>query len=114
MDTYQPLLLKALQKSAVMVCVTSPAYFQKEFCGKEYYIFDQRRRKGLAQNEIPPPVILPVIWALDDKTPPSEIAKIQQEQEGYPDRYRTKGLRWLKDISPTQYKNASDCWRMQL
>jgi FxsC-like protein len=106
MDTYQPLLLKALQNSTVLVCVTSPAYFQKEYCGKEYYIFDQRRRQGLAQNEVPPPVILPVIWATDETELPPSIAKIQQEQEGFPDLYRSKGLRWLKIMKPTQYRRC--------
>src|SRR5438874_1656423 len=40
----------ALQSSTVLVCVTSVAYFSKEFCGKENYFFDQRRRQGLAPN----------------------------------------------------------------
>jgi FxsC-like protein len=106
MDTYQPLLLKALQSSTVLVCMTSPAYFQKEYCGKEYYIFDQRRRQGIGQNDVPPPVILPVIWATDGSEPPPLIAKIQQEQEGFPELYRSKGLRWLKNMKPAQYKKC--------
>ena len=47
MQEWRPALLKALQTSAVLVAITSPAYFQKRFCGQEYYIFDQRRRQKL-------------------------------------------------------------------
>src|SRR5687768_10172408 len=43
MEEWRPALLRAIQTSAVLVCVTSPAFFKKRFCGQEHYIFDLRR-----------------------------------------------------------------------
>jgi hypothetical protein len=44
MEQWEPAIMEAIQTSAVLVCVTSLAYFQKHFCGQEYWVFDQRRR----------------------------------------------------------------------
>jgi hypothetical protein len=96
----------ALQGSSVLVCITSLAYFKSSFCGKEYYVFDQRRRHGIGQGADPPPVILPVIWApvvggiLDFMNTP------QQVPQGVADIYLEKGLRYLKRFEPESYNRC--------
>jgi hypothetical protein len=105
MEGWRPALLNALQTSAVMVCVTSVAYFQKPFCGQEYYIFDQRRRQGLAAGAKVPRVVLPVLWApLDAKLP--FFDDIQIKAAGMSEVYWTKGLRYLKKFDPSEYEKC--------
>lgn len=56
-------LLAALKESHVLVPLYSPAYFDSEYCGKEWQVF-QLRREALAQlhRSPKPKVILPVVW----------------------------------------------------
>jgi FxsC-like protein len=60
---------QALQDCPVMVSLYSPAYFNSEYCGKEWEVFRRRRelhttraRAAGEQNAKHPPVIKPVIW----------------------------------------------------
>ncbi len=62
-------LVTALQESATLVCVYSPAYFKSEFCGREWGVFEERWRLhgALRQAADPatsewPSVIKPVLW----------------------------------------------------
>src|SRR5262249_59712460 len=93
----------ALQSSSVLVSVTSPAYFQKMFCGQEYFIFDQRRRQGMTGD--PPEVILPVIWFPIRQQLPF-IREIQLDEGGMSPLYRQRGLRWLKIAEPSEYEKC--------
>ena len=103
MQEWRPALLKALQTSAVLVAITSPAYFQKRFCGQEYYIFDQRRRQKLTPAGQPPAVILPVIWAPVQSGLPETIDQVQWQKGSMHPLYETKGLRYLKKLEPAEY-----------
>ncbi len=78
MENWSTHIEDSLQSSAVLVCITSVAYFNKEFCGKEYYVFDQRRRQRLPEGKDPPPVILPVIWYPVDGGLPDFMNQPQQ------------------------------------
>lgn len=104
MDQWRPDLIEALQTSAVFVCVASPAYFSKPFCGKEYYIFDQRLRRHAAGGVLPG-LVLPVLWA---PTPHLDrrIESIQLKREGMSEIYWEKGLRYLKIIDPGAYEKC--------
>jgi FxsC-like protein len=57
-------LTDALSASRVMVCLFSPAYFQREFCGKELEYFRGRQTawSNLNRGEQPPKVIVPLYW----------------------------------------------------
>jgi hypothetical protein len=103
MENWKSHIQGALQSSTVLVCITSVAYFHSEFCGKEYYVFDQRRRQGLKSNQDPPAVILPVIWAPVAKGLPAEMSEPQQIPAGISDRYRQQGLRALKRFDRDTY-----------
>jgi hypothetical protein len=109
----------ALQSSSVLVGITSVAYFNKEFCGREYYVFDQRRRQGVPQGSDPPPVILPVIWAPVSGGVPAYMNAQQQVPKGIADTYRNQGLRRLMRFEPAIYNQCVtafadaivDAWR---
>ena len=44
-EPWKPGLREALEVSSVFVCLASPGYLSRAFCGKEFYVFDQRIRK---------------------------------------------------------------------
>jgi hypothetical protein len=105
----------ALQGTDVLVCITSVAYFAKEFCGKEYYFFDQRRRQGIAAGQDPPPVIIPVIWApvVGDPIPgelPQYFKDLQQVPPGIPDEYLKLGLRRIRRHNKDLYDDCVDAF----
>jgi hypothetical protein len=86
------------------MCVTSPAYFTSKFCGKEFYIFDQRRRD--ANPTAQPPVILPIVWARTRGAPPGILDLVQWQQGGMDPDYEAKGLRYLKKVNPREYERC--------
>ena len=102
-ENWQSHIEGALQSTAVLVCMTSVKYFNSEFCGKEYYFFDARRRQGLAPNQDPPPVILPVVWAPVQGGLPDFMNEVHQLPAGVRDNYRTVGLRRLKREKSSDY-----------
>jgi len=106
MEKWEPGIMDALQTSAVLVSVTSIAYFQKPFCGQEYWVFDQRRRWNLPSGAPVPDVILPVIWAPVDRGLPAFIDEIQWQALGMPAEYRKNGLRYLKRLDPNLYERC--------
>jgi|GEM_PF-2311548 len=78
-DKWDDVVVDALQTSKVMVCVYSPNYFAREYCGREWQIFQQRRelyrqtRLASGERGVPvPPLIKPVVW-IPFVTPPSVI-----------------------------------------
>ncbi len=96
--------MSALQSSAVFVAMTPPAYFQKKFCGQEYFIFDQRRHQSLVNGQ-PPEVLLPVIWyPIAQKLP--FIREIQLDEGDMSPVYRKKGLRYLKISDREEYERV--------
>jgi hypothetical protein len=104
MENWKTQVEESLQSSAVLVCVTSIKYFLSEFCGKEYYVFDQRRRQGLQPQQDPPAVILPVIWAPVSKGLPDYMKVLHLVPKGVPDSYLEQGLRRLKRERSSAYE----------
>jgi FxsC-like protein len=119
MQSWRPALLDALQSAAVLVCVTTPAFFQSGFCGKEYFLFDQQRQTGLTAGQKPPAVILPVIWVPVRNGLPAAMDQVQWQDGSMPDIYEKKGLRYLKVLEPAEYERCvlafaeaiADAWR---
>jgi len=105
MEDWQVAIMDALQNSSVLVSLTSQAYFEKPFCGQEYYIFDQRRRQTHAGAAPVPKTVLPIIWAPVDGSWPL-IDEIQWQAFGFPALYKDKGLRYLKKFEPSQYERC--------
>src|SRR6185295_13996584 len=68
-EEWEPSLGIALQESNVLVCAYSTKYYDSEYCGKEWQVFQMRReeyrRLKVEAGEINPPlppVIKPVLW----------------------------------------------------
>ncbi len=97
---WEPTLANALQESAVLVCAYSPRYFESEYCGKEWQVFQMRREqyrkiKQLAgdQNAELPPVIKPVLWLPFDNDPGPSVNAVQYLYGNPEDDQNKKGLR---------------------
>jgi FxsC-like protein len=68
-------IVKALQECPVMVSAYSPAYFNSQYCGKEWEFFCRRRERHGEE----PPVIKLVIWIplQRGKEPPHAVGPLQ-------------------------------------
>jgi FxsC-like protein len=107
-NEWDPNICEALQSSKALVCLYSPAYFSRPYCGKEWAIFQLRRREAAKAGEKLPPVILPVLWVppiVDDsrepKAPPlpdtidSAVSAIQYTYGDERAAHNIKGLRHI-------------------
>jgi len=66
---WDPALADALQNSRTLVCLYSPAYFNSEYCGREWQVFDLRSDLYVAEKQAgegliseAPSAIKPVVW----------------------------------------------------
>jgi len=99
---------EGLMTSKVMICVHSPAYFQKPYCGKEVQVFLQRRKKYISKNPgMLPTNILPVSWIPSEQEVPLTLPKFtmttpklsstlsQALVQGFNQEYRQEGLKYM-------------------
>src|SRR6185369_7793397 len=103
-EKWEAPLVEAVQTSAVLVCLTTPAFFFKPFCGKEHYVFDQRRR-AVATNGDVPGVIIPVVWTVADEFK-AIYGDVQAKNAEFPKDYWTRGLLTLKKLSRAKYNRC--------
>ncbi|HET6974901.1 MAG TPA: FxsC protein [Pyrinomonadaceae bacterium] len=113
-DEWEPTLATALQDSAVLVSVYSMKYFQSEYCGKEFQVFQMRREEyrnsKLAEGELEPqlpPVIKPVLWMPLASDLDPKLKKLQYTWGDPNDIQNRDGLRYvlqLKSKYETEYK----------
>lgn len=98
-DDWPDELVTALQESQTMLCVYSPSYFTREFCGKEFSIFLERQ--GLQPDDDGSVRgsrrIIPVLWLREKdlnrfNLPPAAVRTIQYLVQAHPDLYREQGL----------------------
>ncbi|HWN42445.1 MAG TPA: TIR-like protein FxsC [Thermoanaerobaculia bacterium] len=92
-------LAEALRTVRVFVPIFTPSYFSSEFCGKEWTVFEERR-KVLSSGSVP--VILPVLWVPENKLPatlPQAVANLQYKHEDFGELYAQEGLWQLMRIS---------------
>lgn len=101
-------LKDALATSEALICVVSPIYVGREFCGKEFQIFRERvdaatappRQLANATN-----VILPVLWMPVKGDMPEVLSRLQHYSDDYPPDYKTEGLRYLLMLEKeTEYR----------
>jgi len=100
-EKWESELREALEVSSVFLCLTSPGYFSRAFCGREFYIFDQRVKKYEGVNGLQPPAIIPVIWAPHPMPP---ILETYVWQADFPREYEEKGLKELRWLKSAHYK----------
>lgn len=105
-ESWPDSLGQSLSTCHVMICLYSPAYFDSEYCGKEWEVFRSRVRAKYKDN---PPLILPIMfYPPEDVMPlPEAVADIQYINDDFPEVYRNEGLRYLM-VRDTQKDNYQD------
>jgi len=105
-------IANALQTSKTFVCLYSPAYFDSEYCGREWHVFHERVRLFAQQNGVHeadalPPVIKPVLWLPFRFELPEAVAAVQYTTGDARDVQNIKGLkhvRMLMNKYSTKYR----------
>ena len=101
-EEWEERLKNSLQTAKVLVCLFSPTYFTRFYCGKEMAVFEKRRVDFAKKQNLPslPSVILPVIWyPFGDRMPKSVIEmNLQLHEANYPPAYKQEGLKHLKSL----------------
>lgn len=82
-------LREALRTARVFVPLLSPAFFDSEFCGKEWAAFQQRLA---AQGD--PPLVLPVLFVpeTDLRSIPGVVAPVTRWTQDFGSEYLSRGL----------------------
>jgi FxsC-like protein len=113
-------LSTALQHSRVLLCLYSKAYFNSEYCGKEFAIFRSRVESYVATPPVPaeePRLIIPILWDLPKRLPeslPQAVQFIQYKYEDFGDLYTRYGLSYLMKIKEPENGIAYNKFVIQL
>lgn len=94
-DAWDDDIVAALQTCKVMVSLASPAYFNSDYCGREWALF-RRRCQAAAAGGVVPPLLKSVVWIefpLDRL--PAEVQGCQLTLGDPHSLYNTKGARHL-------------------
>lgn len=97
-DIWDETLAKALRTSRVLVCLYSRGYFESEYCGKEFQVFQSRVRDySITRNATHLPLIIPVLWHRPDKFPslPACTSDIQYAHDEFGSVYAVEGLEYI-------------------
>jgi hypothetical protein len=102
-DDWPNTLVEALQNSQTLLCVYSPWYFNREFCGKEFFVFLRRQGVDLPDNGPVQGVnrIIPILWLGETDLatldlPPTVLRSIQfAVPEQHEERYRDEGIQGM-------------------
>ncbi|MBL8744053.1 MAG: TIR domain-containing protein, partial [Myxococcales bacterium] len=84
-------LCAALSQTACLVCILTPTYFTRPYCGREFEFF----RRRIARFSPGAPLVLPVLWIPPNIATPPYPAVVTDIQHGkdFPAVYAEKGLR---------------------
>ena len=110
-DQWPQTLGAALNACRALVSVYSPAYFDSEYCGKEFAVFNSRidaYMNGVPKETVRPKLILPVLlYPPDDLgTVPEALSETQYHDDNYPELYRKEGLRYFFRRTNTALQDA--------
>jgi hypothetical protein len=108
MEPWDDNVVAALQSCTVMVCVATVRYFNREVCGKEYRLFDLKRKQRLPDGQDVPAVILPVVWAPCDLPP--FMQDLQLVPKEVSDSYLEKGLRHFARFDERSYGRCTEAF----
>lgn len=102
--TWDETLETGLKTCRVFIPLYSSAYFESDYCGKEFAAFRERLHTHLTNqgNPVSDSLILPVLWNPEKNVLerlPKSIDKIQYTDDnvnnGYPSEYKTEGVSQL-------------------
>jgi hypothetical protein len=96
-----------LANCRVLVPLLSPPFFESEWCGKEWWVFNQREvvtRPPLKDDES---AVVPVIWVpLPSRKMHASLGKLQYTNRHMPDSYAQEGLLALSRRDGSDYRVA--------
>lgn len=118
-DHWPSELAIALRTCRTFVPILTPRYFHREFCGKEWNVFEERLKALAGPGQRPPPLIVPVVWLLpleDDEFPSwamemhatisrEDVTEGERELVAHYDRY---GLQWVHKRRQSTHGGAYD------
>jgi hypothetical protein len=106
-EVWSDSLGQALMQCRVGLALYSPNYFTREWCGKEFQVFLNRRRQGAAGTGI-----IPVWWSNKFPGLPSCASPIQHDEGAFPSDYASMGVQQLVKLKssthPAQYEFTLD------
>lgn len=94
-------LSSALQNCRTFVSLYSPAYFTKEYCGKEWQAFSARQTANssdLPEYAACPSLMMPVLWVPEARLPsplPEAVSAVQYKHADLGEVYAREGLRQI-------------------
>jgi FxsC-like protein len=94
-------LARALRTSRVMLMLSSPAYVNSDYCGKEFQVFYERQ-SAYSRNSKPPDtphLILPILWGPPNKGYPELIQALQYTDSQFPAIYAEQGLKHMMNLT---------------
>lgn len=99
-DVWKQVLGEAVQSCKVIVCLCSPSYYNSEYCGKELWVFLQRRNNWAPKTpNQQAPFILPIIWVKKNQPPPKIFTEVlQSHDQKFPASYIESGLKKLIEL----------------
>jgi FxsC-like protein len=98
-------LKAALQTCQAFISLYSPAYFTKEYCGKEWRAFSDRQAAygaDLPAHVSRPSLIMPVLWVPEARLPsplPEAVSTVQYKHSDFGEVYARVGLKQLMAVS---------------
>ncbi|CAN2040430.1 putative TIR domain-containing protein [Candidatus Magnetomoraceae bacterium gMMP-15] len=107
-EWWEESLARGIATSRILISMLSPSYFESEWCGKEWQIFNKRINEYKKEHSISehPPLIFPVLWAPKcssiDKAP-SCVTKLQFSHDSFGKIYTEEGLLQLMKVN--RYKD---------
>jgi hypothetical protein len=95
-DEWHPKLVSKVNSADTLLCLMSPWYFERDWCGRELGSFVARRKK-LPGHAVESRFIFPVWWMLPDspRPLPAALAAHQCADPCFPKDYKSKGVRGL-------------------
>lgn len=98
-------LAAALQNCRAFISLYSPAYFTKDYCGKEWQVFNSRQATYSADSPAHasrPSLIMPVLWVPETRLPsplPDAVSAVQYKHGDFGEVYARIGLKQLMAVS---------------
>jgi hypothetical protein len=115
-EDWEEQLASALQSSHTMLCVYTPWYFKRPYCGKEFRVFLERQpnveydEQGAVRNSTH---ILPVLWLRKFDLerlglPPAVVQYIAYSVNKHKENYEERGLKNILKLSSGRSKAYHD------
>lgn len=97
-DRFTQTLSGALRTVKTFVAIYSPAYFESDYCGKEWAAFRSRFEAQFKGGNDEPPLVFPVLWVpMEEKDVPAPVRSVQFLQQRLGEEFARLGLYRLSE-----------------